>query len=192
MNTLIQKAASLATEVHSGQFYKGTKRPYLYHPLAVSALVLRYGGDEAQAAAALVHDLIGEPRGSFEALSAELSPEVAHLAHAFADPALPPEQSGDWNAVRRAYLVKLGSLGERELLVIACEELHELDELIEDLRLLPRAEVWGRYATLPHNVGWYFREVLLVLNQKLRSQPQLLSSYAVKLKQLLAIAFEGA
>jgi (p)ppGpp synthase/HD superfamily hydrolase len=41
-----------------GQLRKGTNIPYLAHLLGVCALVLDYGGDEDQAIAGLLHDVI--------------------------------------------------------------------------------------------------------------------------------------
>ena len=55
---IVQKAFNLAAERHSKQTRKGGKIPYLSHLMAVSALVTENGGNEVQAASALVHDVI--------------------------------------------------------------------------------------------------------------------------------------
>ena len=44
-------AVDYARVAHAGQVRKGSGIPYLYHLLAVSSLVLEYGGDEDQAIA---------------------------------------------------------------------------------------------------------------------------------------------
>ena len=49
-------ALQFANEIHSTQVRKGQGVPYVSHLMAVSALVLEYGGDETQAIAALLHD----------------------------------------------------------------------------------------------------------------------------------------
>ena len=48
----------LAAEVHAHQLRKGSAVPYLAHLMAVSALVLDFGGDEDCAIAALLHDTV--------------------------------------------------------------------------------------------------------------------------------------
>ena len=51
-------AAELAFRLHDAQQRKGTTIPYLSHLRAVSALVLEHGGDQEQAVAALLHDVV--------------------------------------------------------------------------------------------------------------------------------------
>src|SRR5512139_1788829 len=52
------RAVDYARVAHAEQTRKGTRIPYLYHLLAVSSLVLEFGGNEDQAIAALLHDVI--------------------------------------------------------------------------------------------------------------------------------------
>ena len=59
-------AVRYARQMHHGQFRKvgGTRNvPYLSHPLAVSALVIEAGGDEDQAIAGLLHDVVEDAGG---------------------------------------------------------------------------------------------------------------------------------
>jgi len=49
-------ALQFANEIHSTQTRKGLGAPYISHLMAVSGLVLEYGGNETQAIAALLHD----------------------------------------------------------------------------------------------------------------------------------------
>ena len=67
MNHLIERfnaALALAAIAHQGQIRKGTENaaglslPYITHPVAVAALVQRYGGGEDQIIAALLHDVL--------------------------------------------------------------------------------------------------------------------------------------
>ena len=54
----LHTALDYVAEHHDGQLRKGTSIPYLAHLLGVCALVLDYGGDEDQAIAGLLHDVI--------------------------------------------------------------------------------------------------------------------------------------
>ncbi len=51
-------ALALAIAGHARQERKGTGIPYVSHLMSVCALVLEHGGDEEQAIAALLHDLV--------------------------------------------------------------------------------------------------------------------------------------
>src|SRR6185312_2038802 len=107
---------------HQGTLKKGTRYPFLYHPLAVASLVLKYGGNEAQARAALLHDTIAEPGVTRPMISDRFGAEVARLAYTFADPETPREIQRDWQKLRQAYLEKLAQADDDALLVVACEE----------------------------------------------------------------------
>ena len=62
------QALSFAAILHNGQLRKGTQIPYISHLLSVSVIVMRNGGDEEQAIAALLHDSV-EDQGGINLLS---------------------------------------------------------------------------------------------------------------------------
>src|SRR5690348_12212904 len=110
----LHNALALAEHIHQGTAKSGTDYPFLYHPLAVASLVLKYGGSLAQAQAALLHDTIVDPQISEERLTREFGPEVARLAFAFADPPPSANTGGAkalevWQRTRESYLVKLAT-----------------------------------------------------------------------------------
>ena len=47
-----------ASEKHRTQLRKGTLIPYLSHPLGVASLVLEHDGNEDEAVAGLLHDVL--------------------------------------------------------------------------------------------------------------------------------------
>ena len=58
MTPRFTQAIFLAATAHEGQSRKGTKIPYITHPVAVAGLVAQYGGDEDQQIAGLLHDVL--------------------------------------------------------------------------------------------------------------------------------------
>ena len=52
----------LAEKAHEGQFRKGTKRPYIVHPLEVAKIVSTMTDDEEIISAALLHDTLEDCR----------------------------------------------------------------------------------------------------------------------------------
>ena len=68
-------ATALAFEIHAAQFRKGTSIPYISHLLAVSAMVLEFGGDEEQACTGMLHDSVEDGGAHWQ----------AHLEHEEAD-----------------------------------------------------------------------------------------------------------
>ena len=55
---MVEKAIAFATKAHEGQVRKGTRRPYIVHPLEVGEIVSEMTDDEEVIAAAVLHDTI--------------------------------------------------------------------------------------------------------------------------------------
>lgn len=52
---MINKAIEFATRAHAGQFRKGTRRPYIVHPIEVGDIVSTMTQDEEIISAAVLH-----------------------------------------------------------------------------------------------------------------------------------------
>lgn len=66
---MIEEAAAFAMKAHHGVFRKGTKVPYITHPMETAVIVSGFTDDEEVIAAALLHDVIedaGITRGQLE------------------------------------------------------------------------------------------------------------------------------
>jgi (p)ppGpp synthase/HD superfamily hydrolase len=72
-------AFALANHWHTGHMRKGTEIPYISHLMAVSALVLEYGGTLEQASAALLHDVIEDTDCTIEEIIKLVSEDVAQI-----------------------------------------------------------------------------------------------------------------
>ena len=62
-NMMIDRAIEFATKAHEGQFRKGTRRPYIVHPIEVGDIVSTMTTDEEVISAAILHDTIEDCRG---------------------------------------------------------------------------------------------------------------------------------
>ena len=65
---MIDKAIEFATRAHRGQFRKGTRRPYIVHPIEVGDIVCSMTTDEEVISAAYLHDTIEDCEGVTEEL----------------------------------------------------------------------------------------------------------------------------
>lgn len=77
---MIDEAREFAAKAHEGQFRKGTKRPYIVHPVEVAEIVGTMTQDEEVICAALLHDTIEDCAGvSEEILRSRFGERVALL-----------------------------------------------------------------------------------------------------------------
>ena len=75
---MIDKAITFATKAHEGQFRKGTKLPYIVHPLEVGVIVSRMTQDKEVIAAAILHDTLEDCKEvTFSTLCQEFGERVA-------------------------------------------------------------------------------------------------------------------
>ena len=77
---MIDRAIEFATKAHEGQFRKGTRRPYIIHPIEVGDIVSTMTTDEEVISAAILHDTIEDCKGvTREVLAENFSERVASL-----------------------------------------------------------------------------------------------------------------
>ena len=57
-NNMVDEAIEFATQAHSGQFRKGTKIPFIVHPMEVFSIVARMTDKSEVWAAAILHDVV--------------------------------------------------------------------------------------------------------------------------------------
>jgi (p)ppGpp synthase/HD superfamily hydrolase len=157
---LVRAAWALAIEAHERDVRKGSTVPYVSHLWSVAALVLEHGGDDAQVAAALLHDSVEDAGGTamlrrIEALDPGVADLVEHLSDSVVDTTV-GEQKPDWKVRKVGYLRSLETADERVLLVSACDKLHNARCILADHRALG-AELWSRFnVSDPRQQAWYY------------------------------------
>lgn len=151
------RAFGYAAQVHASQRRKGTTVPYIAHPLAVSALVLEYGGDEDQAIAALLHDVI-EDDGARHAsqINRYFGERVLRMVLDCTD-AL-DQGEPEWRPRKQRYLAHLAEVGADSLLVNACDKLHNARCILADLQRCGPATL-ERFGGGRDGVLWYYRSL---------------------------------
>jgi hypothetical protein len=176
------KAFQWAVQSHLGQKRKTSGAPFLWHPLEVAAWVLKSGGSEDQAIAALIHDAVGGDARKLEEARNEFGSRVAEFVDALTDPELP--KTASWSDRKKAYIEKVASLSSECFLVIFCEEFHELSEWVMDYNVLGMRVFECLKDANRMQWFWYFKELLKIANEKLREEAHrvLLTEYAARLR----------
>lgn len=150
-------AFNLAAELHAPQFRKGTKIPYISHLMSVSALVMEYGGDEDQAIAGLLHDVVEDCGAQYlDVIREKFGTRVATIVAACTDGV--PDANGekpDWRQRKDAYLAHLEHADADILLVSAADKLHNARAILSDLRTIGPA-VFERFKAGREGTLWYY------------------------------------
>jgi (p)ppGpp synthase/HD superfamily hydrolase len=138
LTSKFDEAVQLASHLHREQARKGTQIPYISHVLAVTALVLDYGGTETQAIAALLHDAVEDCGGKpvLDKIEAQFGREVAAIVESCTD-SFEEGPKRDWKERKEEYLQHLRECDPASLIVVAADKLHNLTAIERDLEQLP-------------------------------------------------------
>lgn len=100
-------ALQYASGLHRRQWRKGTHIPYISHLLAVSSLVMEYGGTETEAIAALLHDAAEDQGGKerLEEIRVHFGEDVARIVNDCTDAWTEPKP--DWRPRKEEYIAAL-------------------------------------------------------------------------------------
>ncbi|MDO5505136.1 MAG: HD domain-containing protein [Pseudoxanthomonas suwonensis] len=169
-------AVEYARVAHEQQVRKGSNIPYLYHLLAVSSLVLEYGGNEDQAIAGLLHDVIEDCGEEHEARIREQFGEavlaiVRDCTDGTADDkahATSPEATRrSWWQRKLAYVAHLREEPEASLLVGGCDKLHNARAITQDLAdPTVGVAVFDRFKAGRDGTLRYYESIARILRQR--------------------------
>jgi len=164
LGSRFNEAFLYAAEKHATQKRKKTDVPYITHLMSVAALVLEAGGNEDEAVAALLHDVVEDCGGHpvLEEIRSRFGDRVAHIVDGCTDAYTIPKPP--WKARKLEYLDHLREATDDVRLVSAADKLHNVRTILSDLRR-DGDSVWERFSGGRDGTLWYYRAVLDVLRE---------------------------
>jgi len=172
----IALAFDFAASEHQLQLRKATKIPYISHLMSVAALVFENGGDEDQAIAGLLHDVIedADPSSRVPEIKSKISElfgaKVLEIVEACTDGE--PDITGKkppWKQRKEAYLVSLQSKSNDVLMVSCCDKLHNARSILSDLKTVGIGyKVFNRFSSTKEETLWYYTSLSTLFESKLK------------------------
>lgn len=172
----ITLAFDFAAREHQYQLRKSTHIPYISHLMSVSALILENGGDEDQAIAGLLHDVIedAEPSSRIPFIRNEISrlfgSKVSEIVEDCTDGL--PDLNGlkpPWKPRKERYLSSLESKSNDTLLVSCCDKLHNARSILTDLKTVG-GSVFDRFSATQDETIWYYESLSKLFLSKLQNK----------------------
>ena len=161
-------AVAYAATAHAAQRRKGTDIPYIAHLLAVSGSVLEAGGDEDQAIAGLLHDVVEDQGGLPRAddVRARFGDRVADIVLGCSDSTTEDRNDKRPYAERKAtHIAHLREASDDVLLVTAADKLHNARAIQADL-MIDGPGMLARFNGEPAQILAYYRSILDVLESR--------------------------
>lgn len=180
LNKRFNRAIELALELHRRQVRKraivhrgnraAAEVPYFSHLMIVAGTVLDYGGTEAEAAAALLHDSVEDQGGlpTLQRIRKSLGAEVARIVQGCTDSLETDETRKEaWKLRKTRYLQHLEEADASVLLVSMADKLHNCRAALRGLRR-EGERYWLRFNAGKAEQLWYYRALAEVAQRRAR------------------------
>jgi len=158
---LIFHAIQFAAAAHAGQYRKGTRIPYLIHPLRVAAILLESGCAEDLAVAAVLHDTVEDCFVTLDQIRRLFGPRIAELVAGASE----PDKSQPWEARKQHTIDFLRTAPPDQLLVCLADKLDNIRSIREDLALHGEL-AWLRFRRGRDKQRWYYESLADVFTRR--------------------------
>ena len=163
----IDKAIKFAVEKHAGTPRKGTKIPYIVHPMEAAAIVAGITDDQELIAAAVLHDTLEDTKTTFDELVSAFGLRVANLvAEESEDKQAGKPADESWRDRKAATLKHLEEAGYEAKLLALGDKLANIRAIQRDLKEYTEKGIafWGRFNQLDSALhGWYYSSIARIL-----------------------------
>lgn len=164
---MVDKAIEFATKVHEGQYRKGTKRPYIVHPIEVGDIVSTMTHDEEVISAAILHDTVEDCENvTLEILETMFSPRVAAIVAQESE-----DKSRTWMERKSATIEHMKAAPPEVQMIGLADKLSNMRDIDRDYPVCGE-ELWNRFRMKDKKViGWYYKGVRDALKDSFEQIP---------------------
>lgn len=173
-NGVLDQALSLAASAHRDQLRKGSKVPYIQHPVHVAILLIKHGFSEDVVIAGVLHDVVEDTDTSIGDIQARFGDRVAGLVASVTE----QKREGDdkvgaerpWRTRKEEQLAHLRHADREGAALKAADALHNCRTTLE---LLDRIGdlAWSRFKAPASEQAWYYRNLAELCRQRLGPHP---------------------
>jgi (p)ppGpp synthase/HD superfamily hydrolase len=161
---MIFQAVEFAAAAHRGHYRKGSRTPYLIHPLRVCQLLVEAGCDEDLAVAGILHDTVEDTQVTLEEIREAFGPRVAQLVQGASE----PDKRDTWEN-RKNHTLRYLETAEQDVLCLSCaDKLDNLRSLREDVAR-EGEQAWTRFKRGRDHQQWYYESLSAVFERRLAS-----------------------
>lgn len=182
----LKEAFALSLDLHKNQTRKGSEVPYISHLMAVAAIVMRFGGNEDEVIAALLHDAVEDQGGqpTLEMIELKFGQQVASIVAGCSDTDQQPKPP--WKERKEAYLEHLRKSDQSTTLVSAADKFHNAQDCLITYDEIGQS-MWDMFKASKEQTKWYYQQLAEIYAIKAAEYPQInaLLQQAIKMIQQL-------
>lgn len=160
-------AIEMAARAHHGQVRKGTEVPYLVHPLAVAAILIRARSPEHLVIAAILHDTLEDTPLTAGEIRTRFGPRVADLVIGLSE----PDKRAPWEERKRHTIDFLAQQAGEELILVALADKLDNIRAIREGLAEEGGAFWRRFNRPEDDQAWYYRSLARVFRAHMTAEP---------------------
>lgn len=150
----IDTAIEFAARAHSGQCRKGTRIPYIVHPLGVARILIQCGCPDPVVIAGILHDTVEDTPVTIEEIRQGFGRDIAALV----DAATEPDKNDTWENRKTHTIGTVKTLSDEATLLVLADKLDNIRAIREDLEANGEA-VWNRFKRPRELQQWYYESL---------------------------------
>ena len=156
---LIHRAIEFATIKHQGQYRKGTKTPYIVHPMEVMYILSQNGCGEEIVVAGILHDTLEDTKTTREELEYYFGPKVAEMVACETE-----DKTKSWHERKQATIDRLKSADYDVKLIRCADQLANIRSLFDTLKV-EGDKTWTFFKAGKEDTEWYYRGVIDAMSE---------------------------
>lgn len=162
---MLFRAIEFATRAHAGQYRKGTRLPYIVHPLAVATILIELDLSEPLVVAGLLHDTVEDTPVTLDEIRQQFGDEVARLVEAASE----PDKKAAWE-LRKRHTVGYLKTAPMDVLLLTCaDKLDNVRSIRHDIAL-HGAAIWSRFSRPVASQHWYYASLAAVFTSRITDE----------------------
>lgn len=167
----IDHALTFAAIAHGGQTRKGSKIPYITHPVHVAMILIRHGFGEDVVIAGLLHDVVEDCDVPIDEIEERFGHRVKSLVASVTErKQTEEEKQRPWRVRKEEQLSKIRGAGFETAALKAADALHNCQTTLADLEALGDV-LWERFNAGPEEQRWYYGALASALQEALSDHP---------------------
>lgn len=163
---MIREAADFAAKAHEGMLRKGSRIPYIYHPMEVALCVAQMTADPDVIAAAYLHDVLEDTSATREELRLHFGNRVLEMVLAETE-----DKRLSWRERKAATVEHLATASREVKILTLADKLSNLHSTAVEY-LMHGDRVWQRFNEKKKSSHqWYYKGIIDAL-QDMEEFPQ--------------------
>jgi len=152
-NERLTQAILYAAQCHTGQFRKGSARPYILHPMEVVQILNAMGADTDLLMAGILHDTVEDTAATLQDILDRFGPQVHRLVAAHTE-----DKTKSWKERKEAD-IRAARRGDKEVkLLILADKVSNLRSMVRDRAQVGEA-LWRRFKAPKEAQSKYYADL---------------------------------